>query len=61
VAEGSSGGKFWECEVVGKTLNTRWGREGSDGQSKTHKYPSEEKAQKEAEKLIRQKTKKGYE
>jgi len=61
VADSSSGGKFWECQVVGKTLKTRWGREGSDGQSKTAKFPTEEKAQKEAEKLIRQKNKKGYE
>jgi len=59
-ADSGSGGKFWEVEVSGTDVTTRYGRVGSDGTSNTKSYPSEEKAQKEADKLIRQKKGKGY-
>ena len=58
--EGSSN-KFWEIEIDGTEVTTKWGRIGSDGQSKTKDHGSDEKAQKEYDKLVREKTKKGYE
>ncbi len=53
--------KFWEIEVEKTSVTTRWGRVGSDGQSKAKSFASSADARKEAEKQIRAKTKKGYE
>ena len=53
--------KFWEIEISGSEVTTTWGRIGTDGQSKTKDYGSADKAQKEHDKLITSKTKKGYE
>jgi len=58
--DSSSGGKFWEVEVSGTDVITRYGRVGSDGATSTKSFASEEKAEKEAAKLIRQKKSKGY-
>lgn len=52
--------KFWEVWVSGNDMTTRWGRIGTDGQTKTKTYASAEKAQAEADKLIEEKTGKGY-
>lgn len=52
--------KFWAAEVEGGELTTKWGRIGTDGQSKTKSLGSAEAADKELTKLIRAKTKKGY-
>jgi predicted DNA-binding WGR domain protein len=52
--------KFWEITVNGAEFTTRFGKLGAAGQSKTKSWDSEEKCQKEADKLIRQKTGKGY-
>ncbi|MGB1295935.1 MAG: WGR domain-containing protein [Flavobacteriales bacterium] len=52
--------KFWEITIETNTFTTRYGKIGSEGQSKTKKFDTEEKAKKEAEKLIAQKKKKGY-
>jgi DNA ligase-1 len=57
--EGSSS-KFWEIELDGCDLTTRWGRIGSNGQSKTKTFASPEKARVEHDKLIAEKTGKGY-
>ncbi|MGE0434471.1 MAG: WGR domain-containing protein, partial [Planctomycetota bacterium] len=57
--EGSSS-KFWEVEVSGSEYTTRWGRIGTDGQSKTKSCKSDDAAQTEADKLIAEKTGKGY-
>lgn len=57
--EGSSR-KFWEGEQDGKKVVVRWGRIGSEGQSKTHTFASPAAAKAELEKLISSKTKKGY-
>jgi DNA ligase-1 len=57
--EGSSS-KFWEIELDGSDLTTRWGRIGSNGQSKTKAFASPEKARAEHDKLIAEKTGKGY-
>ena len=57
--EGKSS-KFWEVSVSGNDVTTRWGRIGSDGQSKTKTFADAAKAQAEADKLIEEKTEKGY-
>jgi DNA ligase len=57
--EGTSS-KFWEVSVSGRDVTTRWGRIASDGQSKTKTFADPAKAQAEADKLIEEKTEKGY-
>lgn len=58
--DSTSGGKFWEIVVNGSSFTTRYGKIGAAGISKTKDWPDEEKCQKEADKLIRAKGKKGY-
>ncbi len=53
--------KFWEIAVEGTSHTVRYGKVGSNGQSKTKSFDSEEQAQAAADKLIAQKRKKGYE
>ena len=57
--EGSSA-KFWEIRVDGTTFFTRYGKIGTDGQMTQKDFESDEKTQAEANKLIVEKTKKGY-
>ncbi|MCP3102331.1 WGR domain-containing protein [Myxococcus sp. K15C18031901] len=57
--EGSSN-KFWEITLEGNSFTAKWGRIGTDGQEKTQEFDSEEAAQKEYDKLVREKEKKGY-
>ena len=57
--EGSSD-KFWEIQVDGNTHTVTFGRSGTDGQSKTKRFGSPADAAKDAEKLIAEKKKKGY-
>jgi ParB family chromosome partitioning protein len=52
--------KFWEVMVVDTTCTVRFGKIGSAGQKKPKKLASAEAAQKEMEKLIKEKTGKGY-
>lgn len=52
--------KFWEIDVSGKSHTVRYGRVGTDGQSKTKDFADAALATADAEKLIAQKTKKGY-
>lgn len=58
--EGTSS-KFWEVVVEGSVLVVRFGRIGTAGQTKTKTFPSPEAARKELDKLVREKTGKGYE
>jgi len=58
-SEGSSD-KFWEVEVTGCDLTVRYGRIGTQGQSKEKTFASTEAAEKEKAKLIKEKTGKGY-
>lgn len=58
--EGSSK-KFWEIALDGSSFTTTYGRIGTDGQTSMKEYDSDEKAKKEYDKLIAEKTKKGYE
>ena len=52
--------KFWEVDVKGKTLNVSFGKIGTKGQSKPKDFATPEKAKAEMEKLIKEKTSKGY-
>ena len=52
--------KFSEVEVKGKTLNVTFGKIGTKGQSKPKDFATPEKAKAEMEKLIKEKTGKGY-
>ena len=58
--EGTSS-KFWEIRCDGTTFYTRYGKIGTDGQMTQKDFDSPEKTQAEANKLIAEKTKKGYE
>ena len=57
--EGNSN-KFWEIEITGKNFTVTYGKLGTKGQSLSKSFDTEEKCQKEANKLIAEKTKKGY-
>jgi uncharacterized protein (TIGR02996 family) len=52
--------KFWNIELTGKSFTVTFGRVGSKGQTKTKKFKTEAAAQKEYDKLIKEKLKKGY-
>ncbi|MCC8153022.1 MAG: STM4015 family protein [Tannerellaceae bacterium] len=52
--------KFWSIGVEGVNITVNYGKLGTDGQTQVKTFDSEEKAQKQAEKLISEKTKKGY-
>jgi predicted DNA-binding WGR domain protein len=52
--------KFWNIELAGNSFTVTYGRIGTDGQSMSKTFPSEETARKEAEKLIKEKLGKGY-
>ena len=56
----STSNKFWEVDVKGKTLNITFGKIGTKGQSKLKDFATPEKAKAEMEKMIKEKTGKGY-
>ena len=57
--EGNSS-KFWEIAQSGNDVTVRYGKIGANGQTKTHTLADEPKAKAFAEKLIAEKTDKGY-
>jgi uncharacterized protein (TIGR02996 family) len=57
--DGSSN-KFWSIDLQGKGFTVRFGKIGTTGQTQVKEFADEEKAQKEYDKLIREKTGKGY-
>ena len=59
LVEGSSS-KFWEVLVEGSTLSVRFGRIGTNGQTKDKDFDSAEAATKEKNKLVKEKIGKGY-
>lgn len=59
LVEGTSA-KFWEVETRGATLIVRYGRLGTDGQTKEKALASPAAASKEADKLVAEKLGKGY-
>jgi len=52
--------KFWEISLAGDSFTVRYGRLGTDGQTQTKTFDSPDKAQKEHDKLVAEKLKKGY-
>ena len=56
----STSNKFWEVKVKSKILNVTFGKIGTKGQSKPKDFATSEKAKAEMEKLIKEKTGKGY-
>jgi predicted DNA-binding WGR domain protein len=57
---GGSSAKFWEATVNGNQVTVRFGRIGTEGQTQTKTLADANAATKHAEKLIAQKTAKGY-
>lgn len=57
--EGTSS-KFWRARVEGKTLYVNYGKIGSAGQTQVKDFGDGGSAQKEYDKLVREKRKKGY-
>ena len=57
--EGTSS-KFWRARVEGRTLYVNYGKSGSTGQTQVKDFPSPDLAEKEFDKLVREKRKKGY-
>ena len=52
--------KFWEIQIAGTDVTVRYGRIGSDGRIQTKSFSDKATADAHAEKLIEQKTGKGY-
>jgi len=52
--------KFWNIELSGSSHTVTYGRIGTNGQSSTKSFPSEEAAKKDADKLVKEKLGKGY-
>jgi predicted DNA-binding WGR domain protein len=57
---GGSSRKFWEISQSGASFTVRFGRIGTPGQTQTKTFADEPKAQREADKLISEKLRKGY-
>ncbi len=57
---GGNSSKFWQVTITGSDVTVRYGRIGTDGQSKTKSFSDEAAAVRHAEKLIAAKTGKGY-
>jgi predicted DNA-binding WGR domain protein/cell wall assembly regulator SMI1 len=53
--------KFWAIKRDGASFTVKYGKIGTDGQEKTKDFDDEEAAEKEYDKLVAEKTKKGYE
>ena len=52
--------KFWEARLQRRELIVRSGRIGSGGQTTPHSFGDEAAARAERDKLVREKTRKGY-
>ncbi|MEL1245250.1 DUF6493 family protein [Flavobacterium sp. DGU11] len=52
--------KFWQIEVTGNSHTVTFGRSGTSGQAKTKDFDTDEACLADAEKLVKEKTKKGY-
>ncbi|KQU67146.1 MULTISPECIES: DUF4132 domain-containing protein [unclassified Rhizobacter] len=59
LVEGTSS-KFWEVAVAGSDVTVRFGRIGTNGQTKTKSFASAAAAQTEHDALVKEKTGKGY-
>ena len=52
--------KFWEISMDGMEVTVRYGRIGANGTTKTKEFPSEAAATAHYDKLVEEKTSKGY-
>jgi uncharacterized protein (TIGR02996 family) len=52
--------KFWAIDLKGNSFTVTFGKVGTAGQSQTKSFPTADKAKAEAEKLVKEKTGKGY-
>lgn len=52
--------KFWEVSQTDNTMTTRWGRIGSNGQSKAKVFPDQQAATEAVANLIKEKSGEGY-
>lgn len=59
LVEGTSS-KFWEIVLQGASFTVTFGRIGTNGQTQTKAFDDDAKAKVEYEKLVKEKTKKGY-
>ena len=59
-SEGSSN-KFWEINLSGKSFTTTYGKIGTSGQTTIKSWKDNAEAKTQYDKLITEKTKKGYE
>ena len=57
---GGNSSKFWEVRVQGRDVYVTYGRIGSTGQTSFKSLESADAATSHAEKLVREKTAKGY-
>lgn len=57
---GGTSAKFWEIGTSGNEVTVRYGRIGTAGQTQTKSFPDAAAAERHGEKLIAQKTAKGY-
>jgi DNA ligase-1 len=53
--------KFWEISIAGTSVTVRYGKIGTAGQTQTKQFPDTVAAQKHHDKLVEEKTQKGYE
>jgi predicted DNA-binding WGR domain protein len=58
-SEGSSS-KFWEIKLDGSSFTTTYGKIGTPGQTTLKQWKDASEAKKEYDKLVHEKTKKGY-
>jgi uncharacterized protein (TIGR02996 family) len=52
--------KFWTIEFRGRSFTVSFGKVGTSGQTRTKSFASKAEAQEAADKLLREKTRKGY-
>jgi predicted DNA-binding WGR domain protein len=57
---GDKSSKFWEIRVIGASFTVCYGKIGTDGQTQTKEFADVGSAEKQAKKLIAEKTVKGY-
>jgi predicted DNA-binding WGR domain protein len=52
--------KFWNIEIDGKSYTVNYGKVGTNGQTVLKDFDTEEACQKAVDKLVKEKTGKGY-
>jgi uncharacterized protein (TIGR02996 family) len=52
--------KFWNIELKGRSFTVTYGRRGTAGQTQTKQFPDAAKAEKEYDKLVKEKQARGY-